>query len=116
MIHPAKFAQQWIEAWNGHDLEMVLSFYAEDIQVRSPFAKLYKSDGIIKGKDALRSYWGEALRRMPNIKFKLIATYSGHMALAIHYEDETGRNVIETMLFNDRDKVVVETACLDRPR
>ena len=116
MIYPATFAQQWIDAWNSRDLELLLSFYAEDIQLRSPFAKLYTQGGTIKGKNALRAYWSEALKRAPNIHLKLIATYAGHMSLALHYEDEASRNVMESMLFDDMDKVVIETACIDRSR
>lgn len=116
MIYPAKFAQQWVDAWNVRDLELLLSFYAETIQLRSPFAKLYTSDGTVRGKSALRSYWSEVMKRAPNIDLKLIATYPGHLALALHYRDEVGRNVMETMWFDDRDKVVIETACVDRSR
>ena len=30
------FAEEWITAWNTHDLDRILSHYAEDIVFRSP--------------------------------------------------------------------------------
>ena len=116
MIFPARWAETWIKAWNDRDLEALLELYATDIQLRSPFAKVYARDGTIKGKAQLREYWGEALRRMPNLRLELVQVYAGHLALALHYRDDNGRNVIETVLFDERDKAIFETACLDRLR
>ena len=116
MIIPAQFAQQWIDAWNRHDVATLMSFYAENIQLRSPLAKVYAQDGLIRNKKELEVYWTEVLRRLPNLKLKLVATYAGRTALSLHYIDDGGRNVIETMVFDDRDKVIIETACFDRLR
>src|SRR6478735_4822990 len=102
MIFPDRWADQWIDAWNRRDLEALLQLYSEDIQLRSPFSKVYAGDGIVKGKAALRDYWGEAMRRMPNLSLKKIAVYTGHLALALHYRDQAGRNCIETVLFNEK--------------
>ena len=32
-----RFAAEWVEAWNAHDLERVLSHYAEDFEMSSPY-------------------------------------------------------------------------------
>ena len=32
-----KFARDWIEGWNTHALERVLSHYADDFEMSSPF-------------------------------------------------------------------------------
>ena len=43
MIAPADiaaaraFARDWVAAWNSHDLDRILSHYAEDVEFRSPF-------------------------------------------------------------------------------
>jgi ketosteroid isomerase-like protein len=116
MIIPEQWADTWIDAWNRRDLEALLALYADDIQLRSPFAKVYAVSGVIKGKAELRTYWGEAMRRMPNLKLRKIAVYKGHLALALHYRDDSDRNCIETVLFNDRDLAIYETACLDKLR
>lgn len=31
-----EFAAEWIAAWNSHDLERILSHYAEDFEMASP--------------------------------------------------------------------------------
>ena len=31
-----RFAREWIEAWNSHDLPKILSHYAEDFALTTP--------------------------------------------------------------------------------
>jgi ketosteroid isomerase-like protein len=116
LIIPDQWANKWIDAWNRRDLDALLALYAHDIQLRSPFAKVYAVTGVIEGKDELRNYWGEAMRRMPNLTLEKVAVYKGHLALALHYRDNSDRNCIETVLFNERDEAIYETACLDKLR
>jgi ketosteroid isomerase-like protein len=57
-----QFALEWIEAWNSHDLERILSHYAEDASMSSPFIAQIVGipSGILQGKPALRAYWSAA--------------------------------------------------------
>lgn len=114
MIFPAKLAQDWVDAWNRRDLESLLGLYSDDIELRSPFAKVYAQGGVIYNKSELRAYWGEAMRRMPNLNLELVAVYPGHQAMTLHYIDEAKRNVMETMWFDNSDKICIEAACLIR--
>ncbi|GGO99803.1 nuclear transport factor 2 family protein [Stakelama pacifica] len=116
MIYPDRWADQWIEAWNKRDLDGLVSLYANDIQLRSPFAKVYARDGTVRGKAELRDYWAEAMRRIPDLSLEKVAVYSGHLALALHYKDNSARSCIETVLFNEKDEAFFETACYDRLR
>jgi hypothetical protein len=52
-------AQEWIEAWNKHDLDAILAHYSEDVIFTSPFAIALtgKEDGTLHGKKELRAYW-----------------------------------------------------------
>lgn len=111
-----KWAGFWIDAINRRDLDAILTLYADEIEIRSPFAKLLATGGVVKSKDELRKYWTEAIRRMPVVQIELIAVYNGHMALSLHHRDSIGRNTIETMLFDQHDKVIFQTVCLDRVR
>jgi hypothetical protein len=63
----ATFAEQWAKDWNHHDVEAVLSHFADDAVFTSPLAgQLFpESGGVIRGKDALRLYWSEGVRRNP---------------------------------------------------
>jgi ketosteroid isomerase-like protein len=52
------FAQQWVDAWNAHDLDAVLSHFSDDAEFSSPVAAqlLPETSGVLRGKDAIRSY------------------------------------------------------------
>jgi hypothetical protein len=49
-----RFAAEWIAAWNSHDLDRVLSHYADDFEMSSPYiAELAgEPSGKLKGKEA----------------------------------------------------------------
>ena len=67
------FAREWIEAWNAHDLERILSHYAEDIVLTSPIAARRLGDprGTVRGKAALRDYFAQGLAARPDLRFAL---------------------------------------------
>ncbi|WP_405484522.1 nuclear transport factor 2 family protein [Streptomyces sp. NBC_00009] len=70
---PARaFVDSWVTAWNAHDLDALLSHFADDVTFRSPVAaQLLGNDGVMRGKDALRAYWAEGLRRIPDLQFEV---------------------------------------------
>lgn len=105
------FANRWIEDWNSHDLERVIGHYAEDAEFRSPKAAERMGDGIVRGHDALRAYWGPALEKRPDLKFHLKAVFLGYRSISIHYGDELSRNVVETLLFDEHGKAVFGCGC-----
>jgi ketosteroid isomerase-like protein len=100
------FVQEWLEAWNSHDLERVLAHFTDDVEFTSPVAAqlISGSDGVIRGKDALRDYWREGLRRIPDLHFEVVAAYAGVDALVINYRNQRGGLVCEVLLF-DGDRV-----------
>ena len=67
-------ARQWLQAFNTHDLEKLLSLYADDAQHYSPKLKLRKpeTNGFIKGKVAMHSWWKEAFDRLPDLAYREI--------------------------------------------
>ncbi len=116
MIYPDRLAREWVDAWSRRDLDVLLGMYAQNIVLHSPFAKLFAREGTIVGKEQLRAYWTEVLRRTPVISIELVDVYSGHQAVTLHYRDGNRRNCMETMLFDEEDNIVLETACLDKLR
>ena len=38
-VEAGKFADDWIQAWNSHDLEAIMSHYAPEVVLTSPTAK-----------------------------------------------------------------------------
>jgi ketosteroid isomerase-like protein len=65
------FTEEWIEAWNAFDVERVLALFAEDAVFSSPKAAALTGSGFVRGKDALRAYWGTAKSRIRSLRFTL---------------------------------------------
>lgn len=87
-----RFARDWIEAWNSHDLERILSHYAEDFVMASPriAAVAGEASGILRGREAVGAYWREALALAPALRFEHIATLVGADSVVIHYRGVRG--------------------------
>jgi len=105
------FADEWIAAWNGHDLDRILSHYAADIVLLSPGALRRIGNGRVVGMAALRGYWGQVLSNEPHLKFQLGEVRVGHECLTILYRNHRGQQGAETFEFGKGDKVVRSFAC-----
>jgi len=103
------FAREWVDAWNAHDLERILSHYTDDFEMTSPLIveRMGVASGRLKGKDAIRRYWGQGLAGTPNLRFELLGVMVGVNSLAILYRSVTARRtVIERIEFDDHGKAV----------
>lgn len=102
------FAKEWIAAWNAHDLERILSHYAEDFTIESPIAlKLYpKSGGTVLGKNEVRKYWMIGLEKSPNLQFKLLEVLVGVNSLTLYlFNTASNKKSVELMCFDSENKV-----------
>jgi hypothetical protein len=81
----------------------VLAHFGDDVVFTSPLAAqlLDASDGVIRGKSALREYWNLGLSRVPDLRFELIATYVGVATIVINYRNHRGQLVNEVLTFED---------------
>jgi len=102
-----RFATEWIESWNMHDLNRVLSHYSDDFELTSPYIIKIAGEisGTLKGKDAVASYWAKALQYVPNLHFELIDTLIGVDSITLYYRGVTG-SVSEVFHFNKSKKVI----------
>lgn len=103
-----KFAVDWVEAWNSHDVDRILSHFAEDVVWSSPLVAGFTGDqsGTLHGKAALRAYYGEGLRRIPDLRFEVLSVRVGVAVLVINYRNQAGGEVSEVLMI--RDGLVVE--------
>jgi len=98
---PQRFVDEWVDAWNSHDLERILSHYTEDFEMSSPYIVQLMNDpaGTLKGKDKVRAYWKLGLEALPDLHFKPIRFYTGVNTLALNYEGAQGKTVVEVFFF-----------------
>ena len=97
-----KFAAEWIEAWNNHDLEAVLTHYTEDFEMTSPVITQVtgETSGKLKGKAAVGAYWAKALERIPVLHFELKDILVGVDTITLYYKGHRGMSA-ELFFFNE---------------
>lgn len=103
------FAKEWVDAWNSHDLERILSHYRDDFQMTSPLivTRMGIQSGTLKGKEAVRKYWSQGLAMTPDLRFDLSNTIVGVNSIAVIYRSVTAKRVvIELLEFDETLKVV----------
>jgi hypothetical protein len=102
------FARAWYEAWNAHDLDAVMSHYADDVEMASPLVVSLAGSpaGTIAGKDALRAYFAAGLERYPALRFEPLGLFVGVDSLVLHYLSVDGRPSAEVVFLDDEGKIV----------
>jgi hypothetical protein len=107
-----RFSREWVQAWNDHDLELILSHYAEHVVFHSPRIREVTGRDVdsLAGKAALRSYWGAALSKLRNLFFEIDKELVGSDSLTILYTNERSQSVAETFVFGVDGKVVQSIA------
>ena len=102
------FAEEWIKAWNSHDLEAILSHYSDDFSIESPlaFKRFPETGGTVIGKENVRNYWAWGLENNASLNFELLDLLIGVHSLTIYYiNTASNRKAVEVMSFNSEMKV-----------
>ncbi len=102
------FAEEWIAAWNSHDLERIFSHYTDDFEMSSPYIQErgYEPSGTLRGKNAIRPYWSAALALSPDLHFELQHVHTGANSIALSYLRTGGSLAVEVLFFNAEGKAV----------
>jgi len=102
-----KFAKEWIDSWNSHDLEEIMKHYSDDIEITTPMLKLAAGieTGSLQGKEQVRAYWDKALAKIPNLHFELVEVTSGIDSVALYYKSVMNKMAIEVMFFDENGLV-----------
>jgi hypothetical protein len=111
MIDPVwarQFAEDWIDAWNSHDLERIFSQYTDDFEITSPLVikRMKEPSGTLKGKDAVRPYWHGGLQVKPPLRFELKDVLAGVNSITLYYRRVYGDFAAEVLIFNEQKQVV----------
>ena len=106
--------RHWEDGFNGYDLDLVIEPVAEDVVFSSPFVPVLTGDPekvTIEGRDALREYIGDSMRRVPGIRYSLDASFVSTQTVILVYtchfadgQSKTGADSIRV----DRDGRIVE--------
>ena len=66
-------ANHWVEAWNAHDLDLIMTHYEDAIELTSSVAArlLGTPDGKVAGKANVRAYFRRGLEAYPELQFRL---------------------------------------------
>jgi ketosteroid isomerase-like protein len=102
-----RLAAHWIAAWNAHDLDEIMSHYADDVEIASPVVAqlLGTPDGRVSGKQALRSYFARGLAAFPELRFDLKSVFVGTDTIVLHYANQRGTETAEVMELDSRGRV-----------
>jgi hypothetical protein len=100
---PSEFSDAWVDAWNAHNVEGVLTHFHDDVVFTSPVAAqlIEGSDGTLRGKVELRHYWVEGLKLIPDLRFTIENVYAGVETIVINYRNHKGNLVNEVLVFED---------------
>ena len=103
-----QFARSWVQAWNSHDLDAVMSHYVQEVVLTSPTAAKLLNDpsGTVRGKEALRSYFKRGLEAFPNLTFELLDVMWGISSVVLYYVNQKGTKTGEFMELDANQKVV----------
>jgi hypothetical protein len=67
-------AHRWFDAFNKHNLEQLLALYHNEAEHFSPKLKVRhpETNGLIRGKEALRNWWNDAFQRLPSLHYEIV--------------------------------------------
>lgn len=83
----ASIAIKWFAAFNAHNLENLLALYHENARHYSPKLKFRhpETNGLIVGKPALRAWWQDAFKRLPELHYKMTALTANDERVFMEY-------------------------------
>lgn len=102
-----QIARKWLAAFNAKDLDALLDLYDEQAKHFSPKLKINhpETNGLIKGKAALRSWWEDAFKRLPQLQYILQTLTANAQRVFMEYirrvPGEADLNVAEVLEIQD---------------
>ena len=112
-----QFANDWVAAWNAHDLKKILSHYADEIEFSSPFVvQLFNEPaGTLLGKERLEAYFARGLSAYPDLKFELLHVLPSIQSVVLSYRSVKNLLAAEVMFFDSMGKVIKVVAHYTEP-
>ena len=96
-------AHAWFEAFNAHNLDKLLSLYDDEASHFSPKLKIKhpETNGLVTGKNALRTWWQESFEQLPTLNYKVTSLTANDDRVFMEYvrkvENENDMLVAEVL-------------------
>ena len=84
---PLAIARAWLDAFNAHDVDALVALYADDATHTSPKIRALHPDsgGKLTGKVTLATWWRDANRRLPGLRYEATAIVADETRAIIEY-------------------------------
>jgi hypothetical protein len=99
-------AEDWITAWNAHDLDRIMSHYADDVEfeANTVVKRWNKPDGKLLGIAELREHFKLGLSLAPQIHFTFEQIFFVPSGYAVLYRRDNDNQVIDVVELNEAGK------------
>jgi predicted ester cyclase len=100
-------ANDWVTAWNAHDLDLIMAHYEDAVELTSPVVAqlLGGVDGKVRGKTNLRAYFQRGLEAYPELRFQLEDVLWGLDSMVLYYKNQKGSRTAEFMQVSRNGKL-----------
>lgn len=80
-------ARAWLDAFNRYDVDALVALYADDCTHTSPKIRTLHPDtgGKLHGRLALHAWWTDSNRRLPGLRYELVALTASDERVFIEY-------------------------------
>ncbi len=99
------FADEWVSAWNSHDIDRIIRHYAEDVSISSPIAANLIGSSQVEGIEAVNKYFLQGLQAYPDLKFEVLDVLCGQQSIVLSYINHKKVMAAEFMLFDNDGKI-----------
>lgn len=107
------FAREWTEAWNSHDVDRIVSHYADELHYVSPliYNRFPELDGVITDRETLRQYVSMGLEKRPDLAFTLLGVLYSARGFVMFYENAFGTHSAEYIELGADNRATLSIAC-----
>jgi hypothetical protein len=92
-------ANRWLAAWNAHDLDQIMSCYADNVDFVAPtvVTRWARPDGRLSGKTELREHFARGLQLALDLTFTEEAFLASPVGYAVLYRRDDGNRALDVV-------------------
>ncbi|MGA8938437.1 MAG: nuclear transport factor 2 family protein [Acidobacteriaceae bacterium] len=104
--------EDWIAAWNSHDLEWIMQHYAASVvfEANTVQQRWNRENGRLIGAEALREHFRAGLEKAPTLHFELEEVFTAPSGYAALYRRDNGNRVLDAVELDADGKAVAVKA------